>query len=55
MDSLSKKEEQRMKADFGLHVALIMKIEGCSKSVATFKAWLAGPAGLVVLLKEKVK
>lgn len=48
------KATQPAKADFDLHVLLIMKTDGLPKSKATFKAWLEGEAGLKKRLTPKV-
>lgn len=47
---MDKKALSKAKADFDLHVALLMKREECAKSKATMMAWMQGPEGLAKLL-----
>lgn len=47
------KTVRQQKQDFQLHVALIQKIESCTKNKATFQAWLEGPEGLLQRLEPK--
>lgn len=38
------------KADFDLHVLMLMRTKGLTKSKALFEAWLSGPRGVDALM-----
>lgn len=44
--STEKKALAKLKNDFALHVALIMRSTGEAKNAATFRAWCEGQGGL---------
>lgn len=51
---MDKKLEGKLKADFDLHVLLLMKRHHLAKSKAVIRAWWEGPAGLEELLKPQL-
>lgn len=50
---LDKKTQAALKADFSLHVALIMKQDNMSKANASWRAWVEGSKGLHDRLGQK--
>lgn len=46
----SKEDTAKHKADFALHVSLIMKRDSVSRTNAIWMAWASGPSGLTRLL-----
>lgn len=46
-------DDKQKKADFDLHILLIMRQEGITKAKAQFRAWLEGEQGLAARLGQK--
>lgn len=52
MATMTKKDETRLRNDFALHVSLIMRQDGVTKSKAVFLAWAEGPKSLDARLER---